>query len=109
LSVWGKRQIALRVGERRSKPPVDYAETLKHTALLTARRTSAVVAWRVICRMRWHCAKVRRLAARQPDAADRLIAGRMIDTVLRCLIWMEACVGAHHLNRTLGALGHDAS
>ena len=25
-----------------------------------------------------------------------------------CLIGMEACVGAHHLSRTLKALGHDA-
>lgn len=25
-----------------------------------------------------------------------------------CLIGMEACVGAHHLSRKLGALGHDA-
>jgi hypothetical protein len=25
-----------------------------------------------------------------------------------CLIGMEACVGAHHLSRTLQALGHDA-
>src|SRR5215472_15071450 len=25
-----------------------------------------------------------------------------------CLIGMEACVGAHHLSRTLTALGHDA-
>ena len=25
-----------------------------------------------------------------------------------CLIGMEACVGAHHLSRQLGALGHDA-
>ena len=35
--------------------------------------------------------------------------GLPAESVLRCLIWMEACVGAHHLNRTLGALGHDAS
>ena len=46
----------------------------------------------------------RRLAGRQPDAPNRLIAGRMIDTVLRCLIRMEACVDTHHLNRTLGRL-----
>ena len=26
----------------------------------------------------------------------------------RCLIGMEACVGAHHLSRQLKALGHDA-
>ena len=26
----------------------------------------------------------------------------------RCLIGMEACVGAHHLSRRLQALGHDA-
>ena len=26
----------------------------------------------------------------------------------RCLIGMEACVGAHHLSRKLRALGHDA-
>ena len=26
----------------------------------------------------------------------------------RCLIGMEACVGAHHLSRKLKALGHDA-
>jgi transposase len=26
----------------------------------------------------------------------------------RCRIGMEACVGAHHLSRTLKALGHDA-
>jgi transposase len=26
----------------------------------------------------------------------------------RCLIGMEACVGAHHLSRNLKALGHDA-
>ena len=26
----------------------------------------------------------------------------------RCLIGMEACVGAHHLSRKLQALGHDA-
>jgi transposase len=26
----------------------------------------------------------------------------------RCLIRMEACVGAHHLSRKLKALGHDA-
>jgi transposase len=26
----------------------------------------------------------------------------------RCLIGMEACVGAHHLGRQLKALGHDA-
>src|SRR5215468_11805238 len=25
-----------------------------------------------------------------------------------CLIGMEACVGAHHLSRRLGLLGHDA-
>ena|SRR5580700_1412567 len=25
-----------------------------------------------------------------------------------CLIGMEACVGAHHLSRKLGTLGHDA-
>ena len=25
----------------------------------------------------------------------------------RCLVGMEACVGAHHLGRQLGALGHD--
>ena len=25
-----------------------------------------------------------------------------------CLIGMEACVGAHHLSRKLGSLGHDA-
>ena len=25
-----------------------------------------------------------------------------------CLIGMEACVGAHHLSRQFGALGHDA-
>src|SRR5512133_971812 len=28
--------------------------------------------------------------------------------VTRCLIGMEACVGAHHLSRRLQALGHDA-
>jgi transposase len=27
--------------------------------------------------------------------------------VPRCLIGMEACVGAHHLNRKLQVLGHD--
>jgi transposase len=27
----------------------------------------------------------------------------------RCLIGMEACVGAHHLSRKLPALGHDAA
>ena len=26
----------------------------------------------------------------------------------RCLIGMEACVGAHHLSRRLSLLGHDA-
>ncbi|SFV19835.1 hypothetical protein SAMN05192541_1673 [Bradyrhizobium arachidis] len=26
----------------------------------------------------------------------------------RCLIGMEACVGAHHLGRKLASLGHDA-
>jgi transposase len=26
----------------------------------------------------------------------------------RCLIGMEACVGAHHLSRKLNSLGHDA-
>jgi transposase len=26
----------------------------------------------------------------------------------RCLVGMEACVGAHHLSRKLQALGHDA-
>jgi transposase len=25
-----------------------------------------------------------------------------------CLIGMEACIGAHHLSRKLGTLGHDA-
>lgn len=28
--------------------------------------------------------------------------------LLRCLIGMEACVGAHHLSRKLASLGHDA-
>jgi hypothetical protein len=28
--------------------------------------------------------------------------------ISRCLIGMEACVGAHHLSRKLKALGHDA-
>ena len=28
--------------------------------------------------------------------------------LLPCRIGMEACVGAHHLSRTLKALGHDA-
>jgi transposase len=29
-------------------------------------------------------------------------------TMPRCLIGMEACIGAHHLSRKLTSLGHDA-
>ncbi|MDH3664627.1 MAG: IS110 family transposase [Alphaproteobacteria bacterium] len=33
--------------------------------------------------------------------------GRRLANMSRCLIGMEACAGAHHLGRTLEALGHD--
>ena len=33
--------------------------------------------------------------------------GRRLANIPRCLIGMEACAGAHHLRRTLEALGHD--
>jgi hypothetical protein len=40
------------------------------------------------------------------------LSRNQVDTRLanmpRCLIGMEACVGAHHLSRQLKALGHDA-
>ena len=35
------------------------------------------------------------------------IEGRLVN-MPPCLIGMEACVGAHHLSRKLGTLGHDA-
>src|ERR1700731_1392222 len=34
--------------------------------------------------------------------------GTRLATMPRCLIGMEACVGAHHLSRKLTSLGHDA-
>ncbi len=39
---------------------------------------------------------------------SRLQIGRRFANIPRCLIGMEACVGAHHLSRQLRALGHDA-
>src|SRR4029077_18593863 len=41
-------------------------------------------------------------SARQPSAARRLA------NLPPCRIGMQACVGAHHLSRTLKVLGHDA-
>lgn len=38
----------------------------------------------------------------------RLQIARRLANMPRCLIGMEACVGAHHLSRQLNALGHDA-
>ena len=35
------------------------------------------------------------------------IEGRLVN-MPPCLVSMEACVGAHHLSRKLGTLGHDA-
>jgi transposase len=37
----------------------------------------------------------------------RQVEARLANTP-RCLIGMEACVGAHHLSRKLTSLGHDA-
>jgi hypothetical protein len=59
--------------------------------------------------MRWHLHKCSIGSARDSRRSDRLIAGQMIRTVLRCLIWVEARVGAHYLNRTLEALAYDSS
>jgi len=39
---------------------------------------------------------------------SRLQIGQRLANIPRCLIGMEACVGAHHLSRQLSALGHDA-
>jgi transposase len=38
----------------------------------------------------------------------RVARSRLALPICRCLIGMEACVGAHHLSRKLRALGHDA-
>ena len=106
MSVLGKRQIAPRAGDRPSKLPVDCAETLKpyRRGNLCRSRLASHLRDALAFAQRFH-----RLGARQPGAADQLITGRMIGAVLRCLIWTEARVGAHYLNRTLEALGHDAS
>ena len=46
----------------------------------------------IVLRQKWSRGQVERRLANMP----------------RCLIGMEACVGAHHLSRRLRALGHDA-
>ena len=38
---------------------------------------------------------------------SRSQVGQPLANMPRCLIGMEACVGAHHLSRKLTALGHD--
>ena len=45
--------------------------------------------------------------ARSSCARSGRVATRL-GTMPRCLIGMEACVGAHHLSRKLTSLGHDA-
>ena len=46
----------------------------------------------IVLRQKWSRTKVEHALANMPP----------------CLIGMEACVGAHHLSRKLGTLGHDA-
>ena len=41
-------------------------------------------------------------------SGSRGLAEARLANILRCLIGMEACVGAHHLSRKLASLGHDA-
>ena len=39
---------------------------------------------------------------------SRLKLAQRLSNMPRCLVGMEACIGAHHLSRQLSAMGHDA-